>query len=137
VADATRRGLAMRQGADFLLNLFATNSISATFYATGYDLLDGNTEQRTFSGNQTYSCAKPKWGWATDYWTTHPWYSDDPFGTAQTDPGWYFGDQADRLRAAGREIASHTFGHLYVRGSNPDELNTDLAECDRAAQAKG
>ena len=137
VAEATRRGLAMRRGTDFLLELFATHQISATFYATGYNLLDGNTARRQFAGNPTYTWAKPKWGWPTDYWTTHPWYSDDPFGTVATDPAWYFGDQADVLQAAGHEIASHTFGHLYVRGSNPAELETDLAEWDRAAQARG
>ena len=137
VAEATRRGLAMREGADFLLDLFATHQISATFYATGYNLLDGNPERRQFAGNPTYTWARPKWGWPTDYWTTHPWYSDDPFGTIETNPGWYFGDQADALHAAGHEIASHTFGHLYVRGSNPAELEADLSEWDRAARARG
>ena len=127
----------MRQGADILRDIFATNAVSATFYATGYNLLDGNTERRTFAGNPTYSWAKPKWGWATDYWTTHPWYGDDPFGTVQSDPAWYFGDQQDALRAAGHEIASHTFGHLYVRGATPEELDTDLGEWDRAAAARG
>jgi hypothetical protein len=136
-AAATAHGLAMRQGADILREIFATNAVSATFYATGYNLLDGNTERRTFSGNPTYSWAKPKWGWATDYWTTHPWYGDDPFGTVQTDPAWYFGDQTDALRAAGHEIGSHTFGHLYVRGSTPEELDTDFTEWDRAAAARG
>jgi hypothetical protein len=127
----------MRQGAAWLADLFATHAISATFYATGYNLLDGNTERRVFSGNPTYAWAKPKWGWPTDYWTQHPWFGDDPFGTVQTDPGWYFGDQTDALRAAGHEIASHTFGHLYVRGATPDELEIDQAEWDRAAQARG
>ena len=136
-AAATAHGLAMRQGADILREIFATYAVSATFYATGYNLLDGNTERRTFAGNPTYSWAKPKWGWATDYWTTHPWYGDDPFGTVQTDPAWYFGDQTDALRAAGHEIGSHTFGHLYVRGSTPEELDTDFTEWDRAAAARG
>jgi peptidoglycan/xylan/chitin deacetylase (PgdA/CDA1 family) len=136
-AAATAHGLAMRQGADILREIFATDAVSATFYATGYNLLDGNTERRTFAGNPTYSWARPKWGWATDYWTTHPWYGDDPFGTVQTDPAWYFGDQTDTLRAAGHEIGSHTFGHLYVRGSTPEELDTDLTEWDRAAAARG
>jgi peptidoglycan/xylan/chitin deacetylase (PgdA/CDA1 family) len=135
-AAATAHGLAMRQGADILREIFATHAVSATFYATGYNLLDGNTERRTFSGNPTYSWAKPKWGWATDYWTTHPWYGDDPFGTVQSDPAWYCGDQTDALRAAGHEIGSHTFGHLYVRGATPEELDTDLGEWDRAAAAR-
>ncbi len=136
-AAATAHGLAMRQGADILRDIFATNAVSATFYGTGYNLLDGNTERRTFSDNPTYSWAKPKWGWVTDYWTTHPWYGDDPFGTVQSDPGWYFGDQTDALHAAGHEIGSHTFGHLYVRGATPAELDTDLSEWDRAAAAQG
>ena len=136
VAAATRGSLAMRQGADYLLRLFATQAVSGTFYATGYNLLDGNTARRLFAGNPTYAWPKPKWGWATDYWTTHPWYQDDPFGTAQSDPAWYFGDQTNVLLAAGQEIGSHTFGHLYVRGSTPDELNTDLTEWDAAATAK-
>ena len=37
----------MRQGADILLQIFATHAISATFYATGYNLLDGNTAHQT------------------------------------------------------------------------------------------
>ena len=38
----------MRQGADWLNKLFTDNKIEATFYATGYDLLDGNTQQLHF-----------------------------------------------------------------------------------------
>lgn len=128
VAGAEAHGMLMRQGADWLNDLFVTNHISATFYATGYNLLDGNTQHLTFSGNPTYTWAKPKNHWNTDWWLTHPWYSDDPFGTYQTDPAWYFGDQTRTLLQAGHEIAPHTFAHIYVRGSNPTELATDMDE---------
>jgi hypothetical protein len=128
VAGAVQHGLEMREGADWLNNLFVTNHISATFYGTGYSLLDGNTERRTFNGDPTYKWATPKNGWQSEYWLTHPWFSDDPFGTYESDPAWYFGDQTRALMSAGHEIAPHTFAHIYVRGSNPQELATDLDE---------
>ena len=128
VEGAVRHGLEMREGADWLNDLFASNHISATFYGTGYNLLDGNTERRTFNGNPTYKWAAPKNGWQSEYWLTHPWFSDDPFGTYQSDPAWYFGDQTRALLAAGHEIAPHTFAHIYVRGSNPQEVAADLNE---------
>lgn len=134
---AAQHGLRMRQGADWLNGLFIRNGISATFYATGYNLLDGNLEQRKFNGDPTYKWAREKYNWSTDYWTTHPWFSDDPYGTYKTDPAWYFGDQTRRLLAAGHEIAPHTFAHIYVRGSNLDEMSTDLAEWSKAAKAIG
>src|SRR3712207_8403087 len=51
------------QGADWLNDLFVTNSISATFYGTGYNLLNGNTQRREFSGNPTYEWARREYGW--------------------------------------------------------------------------
>jgi peptidoglycan/xylan/chitin deacetylase (PgdA/CDA1 family) len=137
VAGATQHGLLMRQGANSLNKLFTDHNIHATFYATGYNLLDGNTEHRTFSGDPIYKWAKPKNNWSTDYWLTHGWFSDDPFGTYKTDPAWYFGDQTRALLAAGHEIAPHTFGHIYVRGSNPTEFATDMDEWLKAAKAQG
>lgn len=134
---AAEHGLRMRQGADWLDELFVRNGISATFYATGYNLLDGNLEKRTFNGDPTYKWARPKYGWEIDYWTTHPWFSDDPYGTYKTYPAWYFGDQTRRLLAAGHEIASHTFAHIYVRGSNLAEMDTDLSTWESAAHAMG
>ena len=135
---AADHGLEMRQGADWLNNiLFKPNNVRATFYATGYNLLDGNTEHRTFSGDPIYKWASPKNRWETDWWLTHKWYGDDPFGTYQTDPAWYFGDQTRSLLEAGHEIAPHTFGHIYVRGSNPQELSTDMDEWLKAAQPLG
>jgi peptidoglycan/xylan/chitin deacetylase (PgdA/CDA1 family) len=135
VAYATERGLRMRQGADILLDLFQKNHIQATFYATGYNLLDGNTEHRTFAGDPTYKWGPPQ-GWHTTWWLTNTWYSDDPYGTVQSDPAWYFGDQTDRLAAAGQEIGSHTFGHLYVRGLKPAQLSADMDEWVKAAAAR-
>ncbi|MBF6613215.1 MAG: hypothetical protein IVW55_08810 [Chloroflexi bacterium] len=125
-ASAAEHGIRMRQGADWLNNLFVSKGISATFYATGYNLIEGNTSRRTFSGDPTYQWASPKYGWGSDYWLTHKWFSDDPYSTAKEQPGWYFGDQTRKLMAAGNEIGTLTFGHIYVRGSNPSQLATDL-----------
>ncbi|MDQ2809966.1 MAG: polysaccharide deacetylase family protein [Chloroflexota bacterium] len=135
LAYAETRGRNMRAGADILAGLFAQHHITATFYATGYNLLDGNPDHRQFAGNPTYPFGT-RWGWNTDYWLIHPWYSDDPYGTVATDPAWYFGDQTDRLVAAGHEIGSHTFGHLAVRATLPISLTGDLAEWNQAAQAR-
>lgn len=134
---ATREGLAMRDGANWLLDLFAQYKIRASFYATGYNLLDGNQERLIFSGDPTYRWATKEYGWDSDYWLTHPWFSDDPFGTYRTDPGWYFGDQTRMLLTEGHEIAPHTFGHLYVRGSSPQELAVDLDQWIAVARAAG
>ncbi len=134
---AAEHGLRMRQGADWLHDLFVRNGISATFYSTGYNLLDGNMERRKFDGDPIYKWARSKYGWASDYWTSQSWFSDDPYGTYKTDPAWYFGDQTRRLLAAGHEIASHTFAHIYVRGSNIPEMDTDLNEWSNAAQSMG
>jgi peptidoglycan/xylan/chitin deacetylase (PgdA/CDA1 family) len=134
---AAQHGMAMRQGADWLKDLFARHGIRATFYATGYNLLDGNAERRTFAGDPTYRWASPANGWASDYWLTHKWYSDDPHGTYQTHPEWYFGDQTRALLQAGHEVAPHTFGHLYVRGSTPQELAADMDEWLAAAARIG
>jgi peptidoglycan/xylan/chitin deacetylase (PgdA/CDA1 family) len=135
--SAAKHGLMMRQGADWLKELFDTYKVKGTFYATGYNLLDGNTGGRTFSGDPTYKWASPKNRWSSDYWLTHKWFSDDPHGTVQSAPEWYFGDQTRALLRAGHEIAPHTFGHLYVRGAKPGELATDLDEWLGTSQAVG
>ena len=137
VAGAGQHGLEMRQGTHWLNDLFVSNHISATFYATGYNLLDGNTGRHTFNGDPTYKWAAPKNGWESEYWLTHPWFSDDPSGTYESDPAWYFGDQTRTLLSAGHEIAPHTFAHIYVRGSNPQELATDLDEWLKYAKMAG
>ncbi len=124
---ATDRGLEMRAGADNLLGFFQKYGVTGTFYATGYNLLDGNTERNKFVDNPIYRWARPP-QWPNDFWAQNPWYFADPYGTYQTDPAWYFGDQTDRLRQAGQEIGSHTFGHILVRATSPGELATDLSE---------
>ena len=126
VADAVKRGNAMRAGADYLLDIFSQFQVKGTFYATGYNLLDGNTQQQKFVGNPTYKWANSQNGWEGNYWLTHPWYGLDPYGTDKTTPAWYFGDQTDRLNAAGQDIQSHTFGHLYVRGTTVQEFAGDM-----------
>ncbi len=125
LADAVRRGLDMRRGADYLLELFSRFGVRGTFYANGYNLLDGNRDNQKFIGDPTYRWAAPKNGWNSDFWLKNPWYSLDPHGDFQSDPAWYFGDQADRLRQARQDIQSHTFGHIYVRGTTPEEFLRD------------
>ncbi len=132
VLSAEAEGIKMRQGADYLAKIFADHNIPATFYATGYDLLDGPPT----APDITYKWAGLKNGWASDYWLTHSWYSDKPSSVA-ANPAWYFGDQADRLYKLGHEIGSHTFGHLYVRGATPDQLDADLTRWQQAIAARG
>ena len=58
----------------------------------------------------------PDQGWHTTWWLTNTWYSDDPYGTVQSDPAWYFGDQTDRLAAAGaRNRQPHVRAPLRAR----------------------
>jgi peptidoglycan/xylan/chitin deacetylase (PgdA/CDA1 family) len=139
VADAEARGLAMRDGAMFLRRLFAAYDTRATFYVNGYNFLTGNTEHRLFVGNPTYTRYTPATaGFATDYWTTHPWYSDDPYGTEQTNPAWYFGSLTKQLAQDGHDIESHTFGHLFLHaGITAKELDDDLTAWDALARENG
>ncbi len=135
-AFALDRGLKMRSGADILLDLFRPAGLQATFYATGYNLLDGNQAHHKYAGDPIYGFG-PSQGWQTTWWMTHTWYSDDPFGTAKTDPAWYYGDQADRLAAAGQEIGSHTFGHLYGRATSREFMIADMDEWVAALKGRG
>jgi peptidoglycan/xylan/chitin deacetylase (PgdA/CDA1 family) len=135
--DAERRGLAMREGADWLAQLFREHKIRATFYANGYNLISGNRERRQFVGDPTYDWANTRNGWDSDYWQEKRWYGDDPYGDTDTHPAWYFGDQTQALRDGGHEIASHTFGHLYVRGTEHEEFATDTDEWLRIAKEVG
>ncbi len=135
LAYARQRGRNMRQGADILLDYFQQNHIQATFYANGYNLLDGNTAREKFAGDPTYKYGASQ-GWHTTWWITNTWYSDDPYGTVQSDPDWYFGDQTDRLVAAGQEIGNHTFGHIYGRATKRAQLQADLDSWSAAAQAR-
>ncbi len=137
VAEAETKGVRMRDGAHFLAAQFAQYDIHATFYTTGYNLLTGNPAREQFLGNPLYPNADIAHGWGSDYWRTHPWYGDDPFGTEETHPAWYFASLAHDLVNAGHEIASHSFGHLYVRGVKPEQLAADLQLWQRTAAAQG
>lgn len=138
VADAEARGMAMRDGANFLRRLFAAYDTRATFYVNGYNFLTGNTEHRQFVGNPTYTRYNQNYGWASDYWATHPWYGDDPFGTEQTNPAWYFGSLTKQLARDGHDIESHTFGHLFLHaGITPRQLDDDLTAWDALAKESG
>ena len=134
---ARQRGLRMREGVAILADLFRPHGVRGSFYATGYNLLRGNIERRTFAGDPTYRWASRKNGWGSDYWTDHRWYGDDPYGTEASDPAWYFGSLTLRLASEGHEIQSHTFGHLYVRGATPDELESDQREWNGVAADLG
>ena len=139
VNDAVARGIAMRDGANFLRRLFAGYDVRATFYVNGYNFLTGNTERRQYVGNPTYArYTATAAGFASDYWTTHPWYGDDPYGTEQSDPAWYFGTLTKQLQQDGHDIESHTFGHLFLHaGITPQQLDDDLTEWDRVAYQHG
>jgi hypothetical protein len=75
---AEARGLAMREGASTLLELFAPGHIRATFYTNGYNFLIGNSERKEFMGNPLYDKwakfdAKKGFDWETDRWQTMRW----------------------------------------------------------------
>lgn len=112
-ADPELRGLRMREGLINTIKLFRPYGIRATYYASGYALLLGNTSRTQFMGNPTYSWATREHRWASNYWATAPWFSPDPYGTYQSHPAWYAGDLVPQLREAGHDIQSHTFSHFY------------------------
>jgi len=137
VAQAEDKGQRMRDGARFLAALFVRYGIKATFYSTGYNLLDGNPTCLKFLGDPVYRNANMANGWGSDWWRTHPWFGDDPCSTEAQAPAWYFASETRALADAGHEIASHTFGHLYVRGVTPEQLGADLEQWNRSAMALG
>lgn len=137
VAEAEAKGMRMRDGARFLAAQFAQYGIHATFYTTGYNLLTGNPSRELFLGNPLYPDADLAHGWGSDWWRTHPWYGNDPYGTEAANPAWYFASLTRELAGAGHEIASHTFGHLYVRGVTPEQLDADLQQWQQSADALG
>jgi peptidoglycan/xylan/chitin deacetylase (PgdA/CDA1 family) len=137
VALAEDKGQRMRDGAQFLASLFARYGIKATFYSTGYNLIDGNPTCQKFLNDPIYRNANMANGWGSDWWRAHPWYGDDPCSTEGQAPAWYFASETRELAGAGHEIASHTFGHLYVRGVTPEQLSADLEQWNRSAVALG
>ncbi|MEF3274051.1 MAG: polysaccharide deacetylase family protein [Chloroflexus sp.] len=135
--DPVQRGLRMRTGLLTSMAIFDRYNVRATYYATGYNFLMGNREQRQFMGNPVFSWASAANGWRSDQWTTRPWFDDDPYGTIATDPAWYFGDQIELVLAAGHEIQSHTFSHLYGGYADVATWRADLEAWNAVAAERG
>jgi hypothetical protein len=135
--DHLLRGMRMRDGITTTLALFAPFGVRATYYATGYNFLDGNAERRSFLGDPTFPWATEANGWTSDRWAATPWFADDPFGTVASDPAWYFGDLVPPLLAGGHEIQSHTFSHLDGGLSDLATWRADLQTWNGVAATKG
>jgi hypothetical protein len=137
--SALSRGLRMREGITTTLSLFRPHGIRATYYANGYNFLFGNTERRQFMGNPTFAWADdtPPHRWPNDHWATTPWFADDPYGTVQSHPAWYFGDLVPLLLREGQDIQSHTFSHLYGGFASVEEWRADLREWGAVAAERG
>ena len=134
--DWRERAMRMREGVTTTLDLFRPDGIRATYYATGYNFLQGNAERRQFLGNPTYEWAKPQNGWPND-WSQRPWFGDDPFGTVESDPIWYFGDLVPRLLAEKQDIQTHTFAHFAATYVTPVDWNADFAAFREVVAASG
>jgi peptidoglycan/xylan/chitin deacetylase (PgdA/CDA1 family) len=130
------RGLRMRQGITNTLELFRSYNIHATYYATGYNFLRGNTARRTFMGDPTFTWATQANGWKSD-WSQRRWFSTDPHSALPNDPDYYFADLLPALRAAGQDIQTHTFSHLYGGYASPAEWQADFSAWREAAAAQG
>ncbi|MCS6939508.1 MAG: polysaccharide deacetylase family protein [Roseiflexus sp.] len=135
--DPVLRGMRMREGVTTTVELFRPYGIRATYYATGYNFLTGNREQRRFMGDPTFTWANRANRWQTDAWQQQPWFSPDPYGTVATDPAWYFGDLIPLLQREGHDIQSHTFSHLYGGLASAEEWRGDLAEWRAVAAERG
>lgn len=135
--DPVLRGMRMREGVTTTVELFRPYRIRATYYATGYNFLTGNREQRRFMGDPTFTWANRTNRWQTDAWQQQPWFSPDPYGTTETDPAWYFGDLVPLLQREGHDIQSHTFSHLYGGLAGVEEWRSDLAEWRTVAAERG
>jgi hypothetical protein len=135
------RGLRMREGVTTTLDLFRPYGIRATYYANGYNFLLGNPERRRFMGDPTFAWAMPatseRKGWSTKRWLTTPWFADDPYGTAQSDPGWYFGDLIAVLQGEKQDIQTHTFSHFYGAYASVDDWRADLQAWREVAGERG
>ncbi|KAB8142671.1 polysaccharide deacetylase family protein [Chloroflexia bacterium SDU3-3] len=130
------RAMRMREGVTTTLDLFRPHGFRATYYATGYNFLMGNTEGRSFMGDPTYAWATRQAGWQQD-WSRQPWFGDDPRGTVASHPGWYFGDLIAMLQAEKQDIQSHTFAHFSGQYVTSDDWRSDLAAWKEAAAARG
>ncbi|NJO04892.1 MAG: polysaccharide deacetylase family protein [Chloroflexaceae bacterium] len=117
----------MREGVTTTLRIFAPYGVRATYFATGYNFLAGNTERRQFIGNPTYAWANTENRWTSNRWTETPWFAPDPYGTNATHPEWYFADLVPLLKAADQDIQSHTFSHFYGGFVTAADWRSDLA----------
>lgn len=129
------RAMRMRDGVTTTLDLFRPYNLHATYFATGYNFLNGNTEKRMFLDNPTYDWAQAKNRW-DNRWKTTPWFADDPFGTVKSDPGWYFGDLVPTLVAAQQDIQSHTFAHFSGQFVKVVDWRKDFAAWKTVAAAQ-
>jgi hypothetical protein len=140
-ANPGERGLRMREGITTTLDLFRPYGIRATYYANGYNFLLGNPERRRFMDDPTFSWATPatneRKGWSTDRWLTTPWFADDPYGTVESDPGWYFGDLIALLMREKHDIQTHTFSHLYGAYASAGDWSADLQAWREVAAERG
>lgn len=135
--DYLLRAMRMREGVTTTLALFEPYGVRASYFANGYNFLDGNLERRLFMGNPIFAWASPENGWSSDRWTKTPWFADDPNGTVASHPEWYFGDLIEPLRAAGHEIQSHTFSHFFGGYVDAVTWREDLAAWNTVAAEAG
>ncbi|MBX0327337.1 polysaccharide deacetylase family protein [Oscillochloris sp. ZM17-4] len=135
--DPLARGLRMREGITTTVAIFQQYDVRATYFATGYNFLLGNPERRLFMNDPTFAWATKANGWVSERWTTTPWFADDPYGTIQSDPAWYFGDLVPQLLGAGHEIQSHTFSHFFGGYVDAATWQADLTTWDAVAAERG
>ncbi len=131
--DPVQRGLRMREGITTTLALFQPYNIRATYYATGYNFLMGNTARTQYMDNPTYAWASTENRWTSDRWQTTPWFADDPYGTVASHPAWYFGDLTPLLQRTNQDIQSHTFSHFYGGFVNAHDWQADFAAWKQVA----
>jgi hypothetical protein len=135
------RAVRMRDGITTTLDLFRPYGIRATYYATGYNFLLGNTERRTFMGDPTYAWASPEHGWPARPgerpWSQRPWFGADPHSTFREAPPWYFGDLVPRLQAERQDIQSHTFAHFAGTYVKPADWQADFDAWRGVAAERG
>lgn len=135
--DPEVRGMRMREGITTTLALFRPYNVRATYYATGYNFLPGNTARRQFLDNPTYAWASTENHWTADHWQTTPWFAPDPYGTVQSHPAWYFGDLVPLVQREGHDIQSHTFSHFYGGFVSAHEWQRDMVTWSEVAALRG
>ncbi len=88
-------------------------------------------------GNPTFAWATQQNHWLNDTWATTPWFANDPPGTVQSDPDWYFGDLVPLLQRERQDIQSHTFSHMDGGLADPATWRADLAAWQEVAAERG